>query len=156
METTIQLTFQGLTKTLYLHGPLPGMQNPCHITFCLSIDFHTKNASKKNFRRHGILSLQQMGFNLLNPICCWLKIPASGSNSLRSRVEGFLKDKNLALGKLSKIVLGPQFQNFTIHFCFFCLFTWRRASENVDWLKWAKITFFYKKVWSLPQGVCLL
>ena len=30
---------------------------------------------------------------------------------------------------LCQIVVGPHFQNFTLHCCFF---TWRRASENVD------------------------
>ena len=38
--------------------------------------------------------------------------------ALGCRVEWFLRT-NLALGKLWKIVLGPQFQNFTLKCCFF-------------------------------------
>ena len=54
----------------------------------------------------------------------------------------FEREKNWALGKLSKIVLWPQFQNFTFWFCFLIKFAQGlRKCLNVT-LKWAKEIFF--------------
>ena len=54
---------------------------------------------------------------------------------VQSRVEGLLREKNWTHVMLCQIVMGPQFQNFTLKCCFLAQ---RRASEHLDvTLKWA-------------------
>ena len=54
---------------------------------------------------------------------------------------------------LSKIVIGPQFQNFTLKCCFL---TWHKVSENFDsHPKMGQNNLFYNVFGACVRGECL-